>query len=373
MALVADVAGAFERGRQFRQAEQLRPLQQESARLGLQQQEQSLQFGQRREEQAQALGALQQTGLQQQIDQRTDVQKNKSLFDTALRVDSALDKEIIPILQSQIQRVRELGGDASTSEGALQLAIAGDFEGVRRGAKNLIEVGVRQGDIEPTLASKTKPTASQQDFEVFKQLNAKAQRTQDPIDIQLAEQFGRQSGFDRETPQELADIEVQKESKKTLVKQAATASKEAFDNLKNVRRTIANMDDAIKALDAGAETGPIVSKLPSFRQASIELDNIKGRMGLDVISSVSFGALSESELKFALDTALPTDLEPKALRGWLVEKKRVQGLLANELRKAASFLGTPGNTIADYIAKQEKENPNPDTLSDDELKKRLGL
>ena len=147
MALVADVAGAFERGRQFRQAEQLRPLQQESARLGLQQQEQSLQFGQRREEQAQALGALQQTGLQQQIDQRTDVQKNKSLFDTALRVDSALDNEIVPILQAQIQRVKGLGGDASTSEGALQLALAGDFEGVRRGAKNLIEVGVRQGDI----------------------------------------------------------------------------------------------------------------------------------------------------------------------------------------------------------------------------------
>ena len=127
MALLADVAGAFERGRQFRQAEQLRPLQRESASLGLQQQEQALQFGQRREEQAQALGGLQQTSLQQQIDQRTDTQKNKSLFDTALRVDSARDDEIIPILQSQIQRVRELGGDASTSEVALQLAIAGDF------------------------------------------------------------------------------------------------------------------------------------------------------------------------------------------------------------------------------------------------------
>jgi len=144
---VADVAGAFERGRQFRQAEQLRPLQRESASLGLQQQEQALQFGQRREDQAQALGELQQTGLQQQIDIRTDTQKNKSLFDTALRVSTASDAEIIPILQAQIKRVNELGGDASSSEGALQLAIDGDLEGVRRGADNLIEVGVRQGDI----------------------------------------------------------------------------------------------------------------------------------------------------------------------------------------------------------------------------------
>jgi len=144
---VADVAGAFARGRQFRQAEQLRPLQQESARLGLQGQEQALQFGQRREDQAQALGELKITDVQQQIDQRTDTQKNKSLFNTALQVDSALDTEIIPILQAQIKRVTELGGDPSSSQGALQLALDGDFEGVRRGAKNLIEVGVRQGDI----------------------------------------------------------------------------------------------------------------------------------------------------------------------------------------------------------------------------------
>jgi len=196
-------------------------------------------------------------------------------------------------------------------------------------------------------------------------LNAKALKTKDPIDIQLAEQFGRQSGFDRDTPQELADIEVSKESKKALLKQSATASKEAFDNLKKVRLTVANIDDAIKALDKGASTGPIVSKLPSFRQASIELNNIKGRMGLDVVGATTFGALSESELAFALDTALPDSLEPAALKDWLIRKKDSQTKLANELRKAASFLGTPGNTIADYIAQQEKENPK--NLSDEDL------
>jgi hypothetical protein len=95
-------------------------------------------------------------------------------------------------------------------------------------------------------------------------------------------------------------------------------------------------------------------------------------MGLDVISSVTFGALSESELKFALDTALPTKLEPKALREWLVEKKRVQGLLANELRSAASFLGTPGNTIADYIKKQEVEAEKTKT-DEDKIFSKYGI
>jgi hypothetical protein len=144
---VADVAGAFERGRQFRQAEQLRPLQQESARMGLQQQEQNLQFGQRKNEQSLEAGALGIQNVQGQIDQRTDQQKNESLFNTALQVDTASDDQIIPILESSIARVIELGGDAKESMAALELAKTGDFATVRSGAKNLIDVGVRQGDI----------------------------------------------------------------------------------------------------------------------------------------------------------------------------------------------------------------------------------
>lgn len=130
---VADVVGNFRQGQQFavnldqqqalqeRQAA-LAPLKLQSAQLGVQQQ-------------------------QQVIDQRTDAEKNKSLFNTALRVGSASDSEIIPILQEQIQRVQSLGGNASESERALELAQSGDFSTVRQGAKNLIEIGVRQGDI----------------------------------------------------------------------------------------------------------------------------------------------------------------------------------------------------------------------------------
>jgi hypothetical protein len=255
--------------------------------------------------------------------------------------------------------------NTSDTQELLDLYKSGDIEGGNALVGQAIQSGVQSGFLKASEASKVKPTSSQQDFKTFKQLNERALKTQDPIDIQLAEQFGRQSGFDRETPQELADIEVKKESGKALVRQAATASKEAFDSLKGVRLTIANIGDAVKALDNGAETGPIISKLPSFRQASIELDNVRGRMGLDVVGATTFGALSESELAFALNVALPDNLEPKALKAWLIRKKDTQTKLANELRKAASFLGTPGNTIADFIAKQEKEAAK---TQDDEAK-----
>lgn len=133
-----DVPGAVQRGLQFRQAEQMRPLQQQQAQLELQRQQQQF-----------ATGGLQQQDLQQQIQQRTEEQKNKSLVNTALRVTQLSDEEMIPFLQKQIETVKAQGGDASESESALQLAQAGDFAGVRKGAQDVINIGVRQGLITP--------------------------------------------------------------------------------------------------------------------------------------------------------------------------------------------------------------------------------
>jgi hypothetical protein len=355
---VADIMGNIDRGRNFAQAERMRPINEESARLGVEQQQQNLTTGGLQREQALVTGGLQQQNIQSQIDERTNEQKSQSLYKTAFDIESITDEQMVPFLQNNIAKIKSMGGNSAESEEGLRRAMDGDFETVRSAAKNILETGYRQGD----LKRPQKKTASQQDFETFQSLNATAAKTNDPVDIQLAQQFGMQSGFDRDTPQELADIAVETDTRKSLGKQAATASKEAFDGLKNVRRTIGNMNDALTALNDGAATGPIISRLPSFRTASIELDNIKGRMGLDVISSVTFGALSESELAFALNVALPTNLEPEPLKDFIGRKISAQKKLAIELRKAASFLGTPGNTIADYVKvlegaaeKQEKD------------------
>jgi hypothetical protein len=137
---VADVAGAFNRGQQFKHQAELRPLEIAAAQQNLaNQQQQQQERGQ--------FSTLRNQGLQQQINQRTDQQKNQSLFNTALRVDTASDAEIIPILQNQIQQTQALGGNADESIRALELANAGDFDTVRKGAKNLIGIGIRQGDI----------------------------------------------------------------------------------------------------------------------------------------------------------------------------------------------------------------------------------
>jgi hypothetical protein len=138
-------------------------------------------------------------------------------------------------------------------------------------------------------------------------------------------------------------------------KQSVIASGKAFETLAKVGQSIANIDDAILQIDNGANTGPIISMLPSFTAASVNLDNVQRRMGLDVIGNVTFGALSKGELDLALATALPTKLDPVSLKNWLTTKKLAQQKLARYVSKAAIYLGTPGNTVASW-AKLQKGN-----------------
>ncbi len=135
---------------------------------------------------------------------------------------------------------------------------------------------------------------------------------------------------------------------------AISRSEKAIDSLSKIKTSIFNIDEAIRLLKAGAQTGPILSRLPSIRAASVALDNVQKAMGLDVIGTTTFGALSTGELDLALSKALPTRLKPDALLQWLIDKKAAQEKLASFLENAAIFLGIPGNTSADFVAVQRE-------------------
>lgn len=116
---------------------------------------------------------------------------------------------------------------------------------------------------------------------------------------------------------------------------------DAFSRIGLVNANIANLDRAIQLVEEeGANTGVIASRLPSWSDATIELNNMQNTLGLDVIGSVTFGALSEGELALALQTALPTNLTEKALADWLRTKKAAQKKLAGYLTQQAEFFST---------------------------------
>lgn len=151
------------------------------------------------------------------------------------------------------------------------------------------------------------------------------------------------------------DLQGLRAGTRTGATSAIKRSEAAFDQLTKTRVNISNLDEAIRLSESGAATGPIAKLFPSFRAASVELKNLQGRLGLDVVGATTFGALSESELKFALNTALPTDLRPGPLQDWLRRKKAAQEKLANNLEELAIFLGTPGNTTAKFLESKKFE------------------
>lgn len=164
----------------------------------------------------------------------------------------------------------------------------------------------------------------------------------------------------------LAALEAERELKPQVeagvisAKEAAKISVKAFDRLEKIRSNINNLSEGIALLEEGAETGPVISKLPSIRAASVKLDNLQGRLGLDVLHSTTFGALSAAELRFALSTALPKGLEGPKLKEWLINKRDSQEILADYLESAAIFLGVPGNTVRGWILKKKSESTDKD-------------
>jgi len=173
--------------------------------------------------------------------------------------------------------------------------------------------------------------------------------------IKTAQEFGVKTQTKRAGGRAQAVAEVKLATEPTIAASTAAAkaaikrSEDAFDKIAPIKRSIANIDEAISLIDQGAETGVIAARLPSVRSASIQLDNLQGKLGLDVISNTTFGALSAPELKFALSTALPKTLEGPELKKWLQRKKEAQQKLAAYLERVAVFLGTPGNTVKDFI------------------------
>jgi hypothetical protein len=133
------------------------------------------------------------------------------------------------------------------------------------------------------------------------------------------------------------------------------AAQKAFESVGKVRQNIENLNSAVSALDRGARTGAIEGRFPNWRASSIELQNIQRQLGLDIIGSVTFGALSEGELNLALETALPTTMNERELKSWLQRKITAQTKLADYLSQQARFLSVPGRTLNDWLEQVEKK------------------
>ena len=133
---------------------------------------------------------------------------------------------------------------------------------------------------------------------------------------------------------------------------------DGFESVNKFNSSIGNIDRAINAIESGAGVGVIDKILPSIRASSVELDNIRNAMALDVVGATTFGALSEGELRLAKDVALPTGLNSPELLDYLARKKVAQEKLRDYYMEQIQFIDQ-GGTVAGFLRSKERQGTNP--------------
>lgn len=162
-----------------------------------------------------------------------------------------------------------------------------------------------------------------------------------------------------------AVLEVEEEIKPNIKKQeqlagdAAKLSTEIFSRIEGVEQNIANLEEGIRLIDEGAAAGPVNKWLPSLRESTVKLENLKNRLGLDVIGQVTFGALSKQELETAFDTAVPSNLKGDALKRWFQERIDNQKKLLSSLEDAGIYLAQKDSTIPGLMARRRQQRQSP--------------
>lgn len=161
----------------------------------------------------------------------------------------------------------------------------------------------------------------------------------------------------RDAQQYGIDVQRQRASGRERAKISAQEGKLALQGARSAEGNIANLKEARRLVaEEGASTGVLQRFLPTFRDSTIALREVQRRLGLDVIGSVTFGALSEAELQLALDTALPTDLSGPALIEYLDRKIVAQEKVAREQQKLAEYL-LRGGDLGTYLAESGAPSP----------------
>jgi len=377
--LVADIPGAVNRGLQFRQQEQLRPIQTESAGLALQQQKQGLQQG----EQNLAVG-------RQNIETEAQRAKSQNLFNTVSRLRLLPDDQKLSFIQQNIAEVEARGGDASESRQAQSLIQQGKFTELNENLDNLHKVGVETGFL------KAGKGTEQSAFEsLVKGLPEDQQLEARLIKLGINPKAVGNADMTIAKSEELTDLVAdskavigeRKKFGELTGSSRAQAIDKGFERIVKIDAGVRNIGRAIDVLNTGAGVGAIEKWLPSFRSASVELDNIQGSMALDVVGAVTFGALSKGELDLAKAVALPTGLDTPELITYLQKKKAAQEKLRTYFNDQVQHLDK-GGTIASFLRSKEREaeaaapaqQPAPATppagdlggLSDEQLMQMLG-
>jgi hypothetical protein len=335
----------------------------------------------------QFLSGLEETRQAQAAEQKqlSDERRQAMLQDIAVGkdlLDRGRTEGAINLFRDRLQAIKELGADPTETQDTLNDLLAGNVDKVKANLTDVVKGAQIRGLLPDTPTSKflkvvgnkalfQKPDGKLevQDFSaagvqpsegkevqsskilaggltqvVFKDGTIETVRPEeaDALDVRAAERRGA----------ELQGIRAQERG---LGSGAAKTALATFDRIAPIKQNISNLKEGIRLVrEEGAETGPIADKLPSIRAGARKLDALRGRLGLDVVGAVTFGALSKGELDLAKDVALPKGLSEPELINWMEARINAQDKLADNLEEAALFLAK-GGSIAGLIERNREQ------------------
>ena len=140
--------------------------------------------------------------------------------------------------------------------------------------------------------------------------------------------------------------------------QSVTDLTEAYDNVTTLSEMSRDYDRAIELLSTeGAQTGAFTALLPDVKAASIELDNLRKKLGLSVVGMSNFGQLNESEMELALSTAIPENMDEKDLIDWFKRKKAATNKVIGEMNRFRAWSGkNGGGTLEEFNRTQQSSD-----------------
>lgn len=138
-------------------------------------------------------------------------------------------------------------------------------------------------------------------------------------------------------------------------------------SLRNYAKAKRSLRDAIR--DGSNISGVLTQYFPDISVEAAELTNARNALGLDVVGSVTFGALSKGELDLALSQGLPLGLNEPQLLEYIERREVALKKYRQSLMEAARIYADPNKDFNDYldsISQTEVTNPYRDKR-DDEL------
>ena len=157
------------------------------------------------------------------------------------------------------------------------------------------------------------------------------------------------SGAVGETPEQVSQRELKESVRLADIEKAQTIGQEAFSRAGNVDSMLYRLGEAYQALERGGKSGVFQQYLPAFDEATAALRTTANQLGIDIINSATFGALSASELRLALDTGLPMSLGENELKQYIKRKIAAQTKLRDELLGTARKLSSGNVPYSEFV------------------------